>query len=214
MDNISNLSSNLPPTRPINDNSIKELNSELTLEFKNAAKSVASLYKLSLQKNSMLRYKGYLDCIDDLLNLIKNDGDVENWALMKKLELEGKLTGDKQDVSDNEKSQQTESSSPMKPQADFSDLQIPMDYDFSVSHPTHHRFPQTMPIMSVDHSSHNSQRVSKDRKYKQPTINAIKDSSSDVSDGANNSSEDEGLIDDSQAKRKLQSMRSDKRIKY
>lgn len=209
MDKISNLSSNLPPTRPINDNSIKELNSELTLEFKNVAKSVASLYKLSLQKNSMVRYKGYLDCIDDLLNLIKNDGDVENWALMKKLELEGKLTGNKQDNTSD--TQPTELSSPTKSQADFNDLQIPIDYDFSISHPTHHRFPQTVPIMSVEH---NTQRVSKDRKYRQTTNNQIKDSSSDISDGAVVSSEDEGLIDDSQAKRKLQSMRSDKRIKY
>lgn len=207
MDNISNLSSNLPPTKPISEESIKEINQDLALEFKNAAKSVASLYKLSLQKNSMLRYKGYLDCIDDLLNLIKNDGDVENWALMKKLELEGKLTGSE---LKKESDKANMSSSPSK--QDLLDPQIPMDYDFTMSHPNQHKFPPTMPMLSVDHSNH---RVPKDKRLiKTPGTNNNKESpNTDVSD-ENNSSEDEGIIDDSAAKRKLQSMRTDKRVKY
>lgn len=207
MDNISNLSSNLPPTKPISEESIKEINQDLALEFKNAAKSVASLYKLSLQKNSMLRYKGYLDCIDDLLYLIKNDGDVENWALMKKLELEGKLTGSE---LKKESDKANMSSSPSK--QDLLDPQIPMDYDFTMSHPNQHKFPPTMPMLSVDHSNH---RVPKDKRLiKTPGTNNNKESpNTDVSD-ENNSSEDEGIIDDSAAKRKLQSMRTDKRVKY
>lgn len=207
MDNISNLSSNLPPTKPISEESIKEINQDLALEFKNAAKSVASLYKLSLQKNSMLRYKGYLDCIDDLLNLIKNDGDVENWALMKKLELEGKLTGSE---LKKESDKANMSSSPSK--QDLLDPQIPMDYDFTMSHPNQHKFPPTMPMLSVDHSNH---RVPKDKRLiKTPGTNNNKESpNTDVSD-ENNSSEDEAIIDDSAAKRKLQSMRTDKRVKY
>ncbi|CAM9016858.1 hypothetical protein WICANDRAFT_99209 [Wickerhamomyces anomalus NRRL Y-366-8] len=207
MDNISNLSSNLPPTKPISEESIKEINQDLVLEFKNAAKSVASLYKLSLQKNSMLRYKGYLDCIDDLLNLIKNDGDVENWALMKKLELEGKLTGSE---LKKESDKANMSSSPSK--QDLLDPQIPMDYDFTMSHPNQHKFPPTMPMLSVDHSNH---RVPKDKRLiKTPGTNNNKESpNTDVSD-ENNSSEDEANIDDSAAKRKLQSMRTDKRVKY
>lgn len=207
MDNISNLSSNLPPTKPISEESIKEINQDLALEFKNAAKSVASLYKLSLQKNSMLRYKGYLDCIDDLLNLIKNDGDVENLALMKKLELEGKLTGSE---LKKESDKANMSSSPSK--QDLLDPQIPMDYDFTMFHPNQHKFPPTMPMLSVDHSNH---RVPKDKRLiKTPGTNNNKESpNTDVSD-ENNSSEDEGIIDDSAAKRKLQSMRTDKRVKY
>lgn len=162
----------------------------------------------------MLRYKGYLDCIDDLLNLIKNDGDVENWALMKKLELEGKLTG-------SESNNQSTNSSPNKSitqqqQTDLADLQIPLDYDFSISHPTQHKFPPTMPILSVDHSNHsNTQPLnSKDRRHRTPNLTtAAKDSASDTSD-ATNSSEDESVIDDSAAKRKLQSLRTDKRMKH
>jgi len=219
MDNISNLSSNLPPTKPINDESIKELNSDLALEFKNAAKSVASLYKLSLQKNSMLRYKGYLDCIDDLLNLIKNEGDVENWALMKKLELEGKLTGENSSSSTFKQEEESTITTNtydyqdqnIKSQPDISEIQQQaLDYNFSMTHPNQRKFPQTMPIMSVDHSNH------KDKlKIRNSTSSnsMIKDSSSDASD-LNNSSEDEIVTDDSTTKRKLQSMRVDKRMKH
>ncbi|NWN97010.1 MAG: hypothetical protein HLX45_05515 [Bacillus sp. (in: Bacteria)] len=143
----------------------------------------------------------------NLLNLIKNDGDVENWALMKKLELEGKLTGSE---LKKESDKANMSSSPSK--QDLLDPQIPMDYDFTMSHPNQHKFPPTMPMLSVDHSNH---RVPKDKRLiKTPGTNNNKESpNTDVSD-ENNSSEDEGIIDDSAAKRKLQSMRTDKRVKY
>lgn len=103
---LSNLSSNLPPSRPVTDSQLRDLDSEVTREFKNAANSVASLYRLSNQKNQMYRHKGYLDCLDDVLNMIRlhkikhgerdnprrrdyDELDLENWALTKKAELMG-----------------------------------------------------------------------------------------------------------------------------
>lgn len=102
---LSNLSSNLPPSTPVTKKELQELESRLANEFKNAANSVASLYRLSNSKNSLLRHEGYLDCLDDLLNLIrlKRVGnsevhdpedeydvfDIENWCLTRKAELLG-----------------------------------------------------------------------------------------------------------------------------
>lgn len=68
---LSNLSTNLPPSIPVTQAELNELDTKLANEFKNAANSVAALYRLSNSKNSLIRYKGYLDCLDDLLNLIK-----------------------------------------------------------------------------------------------------------------------------------------------
>ncbi|GMM33924.1 hypothetical protein DASC09_012490 [Saccharomycopsis crataegensis] len=68
---LSNLSSNLPPQIPATESQISDLDNKLTQEFKSAANSVAALYRLSSAKNAMLRHKGYLDCLDDLLNMIK-----------------------------------------------------------------------------------------------------------------------------------------------
>lgn len=119
---LSNLSSDLPPTKPINQISVNELNHELTTEFKNAAKSVAALYnssilskcenvssndfkknqkldfanaaksvatlyRLSNNANTLLLNKGYLECLDDLLEGIAHGDDIENWALTKRAEI-------------------------------------------------------------------------------------------------------------------------------
>ncbi|ODV62242.1 uncharacterized protein ASCRUDRAFT_74667 [Ascoidea rubescens DSM 1968] len=94
---LSKLSSNLPPSVPVTKESFDKLDAKLINEFKNAAKSVATLYRLSNSNSSLLRFKGYLECIDDLLNLIKlhkinhseNELDIENWCLTKKAELMG-----------------------------------------------------------------------------------------------------------------------------
>lgn len=111
---LSNLSSTLPPTNSLEQVSVLELNKELTDEFKNAAKSVASLYnatntapdvksaklefahaakavaslyRLGSNHNTLAMHKGYLDCLDDLLHIISNGEDIENWALTKRAEL-------------------------------------------------------------------------------------------------------------------------------
>ncbi|CCH41008.1 hypothetical protein BN7_545 [Wickerhamomyces ciferrii] len=208
MENISNLSSNLPPTKPVNEEALKDLDQELSLEFKNAAKSVASLYKLSLQKQSMLKYKGYLDCINDLLNIIKNDDDVENWALMKKLELEGKLINEDSKNESTASDQQNLNSSILK--SGFSDISQIQNQDFTMSYPSNHKFPPTMPLLSVDHSNHKS-----DQRHRSQRHNNTKDINNQSSDPVlSPSSEDDSIIDDSASKRKIQSMRVDKRMKH
>lgn len=114
---LSKLSKDLPPTTNIQHISVPRLNAELTDQFKNAAKSVtslynatnrkdtcsdggaakvafstaakavASLYRLGTEHNVLLMHKGYLDCLDDLLQVLSNDGDMENWILTKRAEL-------------------------------------------------------------------------------------------------------------------------------
>lgn len=112
---MSNLCSNLPPAKPVTQAHINEVFHDLTTEFKNAAKSVASLYsnlvsntsskdklkgefanaaksvaslyRLTHTSSSLLQHKGYLQCLDDLLNIIAQDGDVENWALTRRAEI-------------------------------------------------------------------------------------------------------------------------------
>lgn len=113
---LSNLSTTLPLTKPVNQASVDELNEDLNAEFKKAAKSVASLYnlavsgntqdvskqktefadaaksvatlyRLSYSSNSLLKNLGYLECLDDLLAAITNGEDIENWALTKRAEI-------------------------------------------------------------------------------------------------------------------------------
>ncbi|RLV95379.1 hypothetical protein JA1_001069 [Spathaspora sp. JA1] len=86
----------------------KELTQELSNEFKNAAKSIATLYNSSndscktdftnAAKSVSLLYKksnnsremvynhGYSACLDDLFQVIQQQGDVENWVLTKRAE--------------------------------------------------------------------------------------------------------------------------------
>lgn len=106
---LSNLSSNLPATKSLEQVSLIEVTKDLAAEFKNAAKSVASLYnstqkppkvefanaakavaslyRLGSGSTVLLRNKGYLDCLDDLLQMIANGDDIENWALTKRAEI-------------------------------------------------------------------------------------------------------------------------------
>jgi hypothetical protein len=112
---LSNLSTNLPPSKPVTPANMGNLFNDLTVEFKNAAKlvaslysmtvtntatsdklttefasaakSVASLYRLCNTSGSLQQHKGYLQCLDDMLDVISQDGDIENWALTKKAEL-------------------------------------------------------------------------------------------------------------------------------
>ncbi|CAH6718897.1 hypothetical protein CLIB1444_01S16930 [[Candida] jaroonii] len=123
---LSNLSSNLPLTKPISQESVDGVNQQLNNEFKDAAKSVtnlynnlsqslqssqdpspsqpkdsdykedftkaaksiASLYRLSRDSSHLNHYFGYLSCLNDLLSVIENGEDLENWILTKKHELE------------------------------------------------------------------------------------------------------------------------------
>lgn len=112
---LSNLSSNLPFVESLEQVSLAELNKDLTNEFKNtakavaslynsapapedresgmkakfseAAKAVASLYRTGTNSNVLLTHKGYLDCLDDLLQILTSGEDMENWVLTKRAEL-------------------------------------------------------------------------------------------------------------------------------
>ena len=126
---LSALSSDLPSTKAVSEASVKELAQELTVEFKNAAKSVAglynvastannalrnqsndslpttksatalkqdfsdtaksvaSLYRLANSSTALFRLKGYMDCLDDILEVIEHGEDLENWVLTRKAEI-------------------------------------------------------------------------------------------------------------------------------
>lgn len=180
---LSNLSSNLPPTKPVDQSSINELNRELITEFKNAAKSVAmlynssvsdstpstkqktdfanaaksvaSLYKLSTSSTSLLKYNGYLNCLDDMLEVIAHGGDIENWVLAKRAELTNTNTTHNNIMSSPERSANTEAavSSPILPVLSDEELQIPLDFKFTASHEIKpkHPFVPSYPPLSVQH---------------------------------------------------------------
>lgn len=86
---LSNLGLDLPPHTPVLDALLAELHRDLTAEFKNAAKSVAALYRLLDAHQSMSRFRGYLDAVDDVLRVVGQGGDVAAWARSKRAELTG-----------------------------------------------------------------------------------------------------------------------------
>ncbi|CCE66027.1 hypothetical protein TPHA_0O00570 [Tetrapisispora phaffii CBS 4417] len=95
MEKLQNLEACLPPEQPPTVQTIDHLQNEISREFKSAANSVAKLYRLSNEKKSLLQHKGYLDCIDDILQTI-HDGkeetsvhDIELWCMKKRNELLG-----------------------------------------------------------------------------------------------------------------------------
>lgn len=182
---LSNLSSDLPPTKPINQASINELNRELTTEFKNAAKSVvalyntstsgtannsknkaefanaaksvAALYRLTNNGNGLHHHMGYLECLDDLLGVITNGEDIENWALTKRAEITNinHGQGDNNANVNGPNQEQKESKETREvPQGAEEELHIPLDYEFSFSldlAPGYH-FRPSFPPLSVTHS--------------------------------------------------------------
>lgn len=190
MDNISNLSSNLPPTVPVSEASLQEITNSLTYEFKNAAKSVSSLYKLSIQRNEMVRHQGYLDAVNDLIQVLKNGGDVENWAVLKKLELEGTVKREEPPVEEDEGKEQ------------FPLDKLPSDYDFNIPGHQEKKFPPTNPLLTVQRRkketlSHKEEAQTKD------TL----------------SSEDEDEVQDPYSlensnKRRYEALKGEKRPKY
>lgn len=136
---LSNLSNNLPTAHPITDDTINSLNRQLTDEFKNAAKSVAALYRLANTKNTVERRKGYLDCLKDICDVLQDGDDLENWVLTKRHEF-GDL---------NKDSQHDESPSPQEDQLEEEKID---DYQFTMSSPCAHHFRPGMTPLSVSHS--------------------------------------------------------------
>ncbi|KAH3678478.1 hypothetical protein WICMUC_001495 [Wickerhamomyces mucosus] len=213
MENISNLSSNLPLTKSVNDQTIEDIDKELNKEFRDAANAVASLYKLSLQKKTIIRHQGYLDCINDLLNVLKNDGDIENWALMKKLELNNDHESEIQ--KNNQDPNQIHGSKHVVTNEQQNHLDISQHGQFNISVPTPHKFPPSKSLLSVDYSGnklHQIQRQSHsfvNNQRLEPSSNYQIDESKNI----NNIYENQIITDHSTIKRNLEDEFIDKRSK-
>ncbi|RCK59237.1 hypothetical protein Cantr_07404 [Candida viswanathii] len=97
-------------------------------EFANAAKSVASLYKLSQSSQQTAHSKGYLQCLDDILSVLANDEDVEDWVLTKRIALLNQTNARSQSAGDSHNLQ------PQQPVlSDSEEFSIPQDYEFNFS---------------------------------------------------------------------------------
>ncbi|CCF58096.1 hypothetical protein KAFR_0D04480 [Kazachstania africana CBS 2517] len=89
MERLNSLEKVLPPEQPPTKQAIESLNSELSQDFKIAANAVAKLYRVANEKNSLCKYQGYLNCLDDILGLL-NDGsvtsvdDIKLWCLKQR----------------------------------------------------------------------------------------------------------------------------------
>lgn len=196
---LSKLSSDLPPASAVNQASVDDLNRELTSEFKNAAKSVAtlynssgnpsvqkaefanaarsvtSLYRLTTGATSLMHHSGYLSCLDDLLEVITNDGDIENWALTRRAEITNNTDGE--GTSTTEKSEKAEKETDTKGSKNYKDKTIslqeglPQDFKFSFALELQapHNFNPSFPPLSVERTA----RYGRDR-VKDKEINAAK----------------------------------------
>lgn len=216
---LSNLSSNLPATRNVEQVSLLELNKELTSEFKNAAKSVAalynstgnaeqlktefanaaksvaSLYRLGSNSNEVLMHKGYLECLDDLLEGITNGEDIENWALTKRAEITKKFNNNDKPTASQETPQDT-------------DFHLPKEYEFSLPSELalSLRFRPTFAPLSVNYRRPRSRESRKhERKnYRKQAVTA----NYDASQSSDNDSEASDLGEDieTRKRRALQSL--------
>lgn len=236
---LSNLSSDLPPTRAIDQISVSELNQELTAEFKNAAKSVASLYnssilgngkeqkteftnaaksvtalyRLSSNSNDLLLNKGYLECLDDLLENIAKGEDIENWALTKRAEITNvhRSQHERADATNINKSQNEKAE--VKSQNDTEDttkvekpaFEIPENYDFSLnpSLASTYKFTPGFPPLSVTHSTKFANHLKKTGRESM-IRRKLRIQNSNYADDSTTSSEYESELEDLTAEEKIQ----------
>lgn len=153
---LSKLSSDLPPTKSLEQLSVLDINRELTDEFKNAAKSVASLYnasgasgdsksakvefanaakavaslyRLGSNSNVLLMHKGYLECLDDMLKVISNSEDIENWVLTKRAELTN-FYNNKDKGSGNGSAEPVAAVNADSADPENTDFHLPAEYEF------------------------------------------------------------------------------------
>ncbi|KAG7923433.1 hypothetical protein KL905_000651 [Ogataea polymorpha] len=215
---LSNLSSNLPLSQPIDDDSVEQINRELSNEFKLGARSIAALYRLSNAKNSLLKAKGYLSCLDDILNLIDNDQSIATLDQLKKALMTKKteLTG-KKDKPHKPQEQQE----PAKDEISTTG-EIPADYKFHFSSdtPSPHFPPSKLPLSiqhcNVKHISHHSssqQLTNRLNKLKENFKKAVNDSNDEDSEDAEHSESDESMVlEDCQKRRRLDTHAAKKNI--
>ncbi|GMM30294.1 hypothetical protein DAMA08_030390 [Martiniozyma asiatica (nom. inval.)] len=122
---LTPISNSLPSLYQPNEQSMNNLSTEISQEFKIAARSIAALYRLSNQKIGVSNSIGYLDCVNDVLGLLDQNistDSLRDWLFTKRKEL--------------------------TPKDD-----IPQDYKFTVSNPTGHAFPLTQLPMSLKQNS-------------------------------------------------------------
>lgn len=193
---LSKLSSNLPLSSSPTDESINNLNKELSDEFKIGARSIAALYRLSNSKNSLLIARGYLDCLNEISTYLENGNisslsDLNHFITAKKNEMSPQ-TGDSSNGSG-------ESSH----RVNVVQNGIDNSFKFSVEHPANHHFPRSRTPLSMEH--HNLKYYSKPqhqlKKAKNKLSAALEGSlSSDEEEIANASQEEDraGLTDSSQ----------------
>ncbi|EGW34273.1 uncharacterized protein SPAPADRAFT_59693 [Spathaspora passalidarum NRRL Y-27907] len=136
-------------------NSSNSNSDSLKSDFTNAARSVASLYKITNNSRDMLFNHGYLSCLDDLLQVISQQGDVENWVLTKRAEL---LKKDKPDEENTKKEVEKQEISPEQviniKKEDNKDTSIEDVYSFTFTSdikPNVH-FRPSIPPLSVQHN--------------------------------------------------------------
>ncbi|KAG7662688.1 uncharacterized protein J8A68_003818 [[Candida] subhashii] len=200
---LSNLSSNLPLSKPVNQTSLNEVTQELTIEFKHAAKavatlynsatsstttsnttttppptkqlksefataarSVAALYKITHNSTSLFQSHGYLQCLDDLLQIIATDGDVENWALTRRAEITN--TNNSSNNTTSSQSSDPIETTDISPRTPAVEESIPQDFEFSIlsdiKPPV--KFIPTVPPISVQHTNKQRQHHTHNRKQK------------------------------------------------
>lgn len=121
-----------------NTNNTNKSDKLVKTEFANAAKSVASLYKLSQSSLQVAHSKGYLQCLDDILSVLSNDEDVEDWILTKRISLlnqsnlRPQSNGDTYNLQSQLQSQSQSRSQPQQVLVYGSDyFSIPQDYEFN-----------------------------------------------------------------------------------
>ncbi|VEU19308.1 DEKNAAC100245 [Brettanomyces naardenensis] len=92
---LSKLSSDLPLPRPLDEDSLDQVNRELSNEFKIGARSIAALYRLASTKTTLINATGYLKCLNDVISLIDNENvsdlsELKTYLQLKRSELTGK----------------------------------------------------------------------------------------------------------------------------
>lgn len=91
MEKLNSLHSSLPPERCPTDQAIESLNGELSQEFKIAANAVTKLYRVANERNSLLKHRGYLECVENLLGMLQEPGlsveDIHLWCIKQRNEI-------------------------------------------------------------------------------------------------------------------------------
>lgn len=142
MDNLSSLSSGLPPNASLSQE-LAALDSSIISEFKTAACAVTKLYKLSGAKSALIRQQGYLDAVQDLVEFIteRSEGEgsgvsvdeVMAWAIDK----QDTLNAGRQASASKKQHKQHQQQQYKKEELASRQQQFVLDpaYQFSFSHP-------------------------------------------------------------------------------